>query len=363
MDSQDISYWISLAGQALWFPAVWAIVNRKKTAFDNVIKSAIVLSTLFIVLFWLLGVLQTSDPFFLRNSLDHFEFLTIAPDIFSNPNRAARTLIMLLMFSMFLFNTSGRKESKGWSVLNLTLTILIFFTLSRSGIASAILLWTLHTLGQQKIKRKTGAALSAIALGLCIALLLPRLGDRIEQAIVTIVDVRSAIQSNTIDARSMTIRARSWGASTQIISDNPIFGIGVSRAIDTMGSYGSVGYKGQDELKTIWVHGGFLKIAVYSGLLGLTAFALLLFTMFSAFVKNYRKTKKHMTQSKATAAAWMGIAGLVASFPVNIGADFFGVGTVWFVFAYLLAHSSLIYKKVEKKPKVNKYNASSVSYA
>lgn len=340
--SEDYTYWYSLVGQALWFPAIWWITYRTRGRFDRVLDMSVMLVVSILLLFWLLGLAQTLDPFYLRNSLDHFGTLSIAPDLFSNPNRTARTLILLLMYTMYRSRSAETRLSKTWFKLSLVLSLLIFFTLSRSGIASMTILWTMLSFDPRSLKKSKIIGILCLAVAVCTLLLVPRFGDRIEQIVATVADVGNYYGSE-VDATSMTLRARSWTASIQIIRDNPVFGVGVSNALNTMEFYGSVGYKGATELKVIWVHGGFLKLSVYAGLLTSFIFICLLYEIARNFVKQYKLTNTDNRSSSAS-ASWVGLSGILASIPVNIGADFYGLGMVWVIFSFLIAKSVLTAK-------------------
>ena len=89
-------------------------------------------------------------------------------------------------------------------------------------------------------------------------------------------------------------------------------------------------------MHVIAIHGGFLKLVVYGGLLSLIIFLYFCKTLFSIALKAY-KTSRDKFQSYA---GYCLMIILIVLIPMNLSADNLGLAITWIVVFYLLAISS-----------------------
>ena len=186
----------------------------------------------------------------------------------------------------------------------------------------------------------TGFPLYVVSFFLIIVLLsavVPEVGERIDSIFSRISQTQAAISANEVVLEDNSLRSRTWAASVLIIRDNLFNGVGVSSSFDEMIRYGAIAFKGGEEVG-LWVHGGFLKIALYAGLIALVPF--LFFLGYCA--KKMLDSHKGMQGRRfhLSAIPKLGIVYILCLIPINIGADYFGYSGTWLLMALLVSFSA-----------------------
>ena len=101
--------------------------------------------------------------------------------------------------------------------------------------------------------------------------------------------------------------------------------------------YGSITLGGSNPGSVILVHGGFLKIAAYGGLVSLASFLAFYLLMVWYVVKDYRS--RDISLNKC--AAYCALILLFMLIPMNIGADCFGLSLTWMSVCFLFINSQI----------------------
>ncbi len=343
LESEDVRFVASLGGQILWFPAVFFIMISNRHNLLTVMKGSVVISSLIMLFIWILSVALSGDVFTIRNGDSVFssgDYLLV-PSVFENANLTARAAFLLLVLSLyFSLVTLVRKERTLWIWLAVAISLLILSSLSRAVISGIVLLWLFYIFGSRRQRASKRLFILAILTVIFTMFLLnPLISERIAEALVRLSELKVGFGSTEISVRDMTIRGRTWAASIQIFLDNPIVGVGVSESMDVMRFYGAVHYKTGVE-QPIWVHGGFLKIALYAGSFALLPFLLLYGYLIKTFFSSAR-SNPNRTSVYTPYAGWLGLGLMLALIAVNTGADSFGVSMTWFVIAFLLSEASI----------------------
>ncbi len=106
-----------------------------------------------------------------------------------------------------------------------------------------------------------------LLIGLLTTAFVPSAREFVTQAAGSISATINPVPMNTNTSqdrwKTMSLRARSWDASSQIVKSHPILGVGAIAEADFMRSHGSLKLNSNTVVVT---HGAFLKLAVYSGL-------------------------------------------------------------------------------------------------
>ena len=337
--SSDIRYATSLTLQFLWFPALYLAYRYRPKAFSVALRVGVAFSGLILIVSLLLGIVSSGDILTLRNAssfVTHGDGFFLIPDVLDNPNRAARSALLLLFIGLVHQLTMRSRRKRYWRLFNVAMSLFIVLSFSRACIVGLLVLWLVYMffLRNRGWKgRTTNLAIGSVVM-LCMfftaALVLPGIGDRFEKGMVSLVEARDSYRNEQVLAREMTIRARTWAASMLIIRDNPVSGVGVGNALVEMGNYGAVASKGGVE-QPVWVHGGFLKVALYGGMLSIIPMVFFLIRLGFKYLNTATIVGRKLPSTKEL--SWLSVGLLVATVPVNVGADSFGYSMTWFVFA------------------------------
>ena len=256
-----------------------------------------------------IGLCLTGDFLFLRHQNFPFDFYHATP--LSNPNIAARSIVIVLPF-LFFSRLQGILNNKTWAVflIGSVLTIVII-AMSRANTVALFVMalyWLLFT--QKNIFSKRTLFYSVLLAFICsVAIFFGPLQHAYKRTIAIFENSYQLILSaegGHLNYEHAPARARTWAASIIVFLENPIFGVGQS----SKQQLAQVGSAEEDE--TIAVHGALLNALVSYGLIG---FLLLL----SALLQIYLRLGK------------VGRMFILATLVSQIGADIY-VHTIFWIF-------------------------------
>jgi len=333
--AKAIYYLASLASNIIWVLILVMLFQRQPAFFMSFMGFFAGVVILFVAIQWLYLLLQLKDVFFLRT-----ETTALAQGLYgviANPNTVARLLITLLPLLYFynmrskLLGRFGYMPGLGMVIVS----VLVISTLSRANLVALglffLFAWVLR---REPSKESRSIWIAILLIGTPLALLaLPVLIERMDKTIYMFERTYRIVVDG--EGGLIPIRFRTWLATMGIISDHPLFGVGISRISDFQFEYGAVKYGANGAQKAIAVHSGFLKIAAYGGMVSLAC--LLIF-----FVRIWTATKKIVADDEARkshqgCAAISLLLLLIVMVPMNIGADSFGQPYTWIVLASLMA--------------------------
>ena len=121
-------------------------------------------------------------------------------------------------------------------------------------------------------------------------------------------------------------------ASKKIILDQPIIGSGHYKTRKLLPLYGSIVIRDTGKKELVKVHGGFLKILVYFGLVGLSVFMIFYIYIFFSMCGSYKK-KRLIHEKKLVFNV---ISFLVITIPMNLGSDTFFSSFFWFIMFFII---------------------------
>lgn len=338
----DFRYFLSVFLQFLWFPSLYLAIRYSPYSFGKALRVAVIFSGVIIWIAFLVGVAASGDILVLRNGSS---FITdtnaffLVPDILDNPNRAARSAILLLFLGMTFQLIDMRRKTVMWKWFIYAISLFILLTFSRACILGMLVLWLVFFFVAQgrnkgRVSRSIIGLCAIAVVGGAVSVVVPSVGDRVENGVLSFTQAFHGFSTETVTVKSMTIRARTWAASLLIIRDNPVSGVGVDDALFQLGNYGAVSSK-HGELRAVWVHGGFLKTALYGGFLSLVPLVLLLLRISWCYYRAQGGGRAVSLGRKNLSLLSIGLVLAVSL--VNIGADSFGYSMTWFVFAVLVS--------------------------
>lgn len=132
------------------------------------------------------------------------------------------------------------------------------------------------------------------------------------------------IASRLKDVDNFTIRVKLWEAAVSIFADNPILGVGIGNyplyhieAIRThlIGPFDEFGGSGLDRISV--AESTYFQMAAESGVLGLTAFALMIITFFVLVHRGFRNARTVRQQGLYTAVGLGGLNYLTNSLTIT----------------------------------------------
>jgi O-antigen ligase len=180
-------------------------------------------------------------------------------------------------------------------------------------------------------------SLGAISFCILAAVFIPEVSERFHKAISKVIYFFSVVPVDDPVTAWGGPRVRTWLASVNVIRDNMLFGVGFSGANDILAEYGSILIGEVRTGRVIAVHGGFLKMAIYGGLLNLVLFLIFLCLMISLTVGNFYS--RHSLANRC--GAYSALVLLMMLIPMNIAADCFGLSLTWMSLSFLIVNSEI----------------------
>jgi len=195
-----------------------------------------------------------------------------------------------------------------------------------------------------RIIRILGVNLVIVGVCLLILLVIPDIKERFVDSIQQMSVMLSSLgieDPTSVRGR----RARTWLATVNLIKDNAVFGVGFSRIEDYLRMYGSIMLGGSNPGGVITVHGGFLKICAYGGLLSLFAFLFFYFLLFWYAFRTFFFSNS--IWKKCSSCSLLVLLFILV--PMNIGAGSFGLSLTWMSMSFLFVNMELDFAPLERE--------------
>jgi O-antigen ligase len=305
----------SLSLISIWFLILPSIHTKVGSELILGIRRGAFITSVAILFIWGAAGINSGDFFIIRSM--HNDSWLMLNSMFSNPNLAARVSFLLLVILLY-FAAESEGRRKVFFFLSLLVSLLILSSMSRANIISTLFVWGLWCVLLLS-RKKMIVMLSVFSISL---VLITMFNHNLYDRFVSVSDYSFFSDENR--------RSRTWNASYSIFIENPYFGIGKYSELEEYRKHGSFTSNTAQKGKVITTHGGFLKVIVYTGFIGLVAFLLFYIALFSLFFKNYKNNSSDKTASA------MGMITLIGLIPMNLGADAFGLSITWFVIALFL---------------------------
>jgi len=338
--SENVRYLVAWAANIFWWPIILVLAVFQPRLFHLSFKIGYVLLACIIVGVWLLLVFHSGDIFFLRHGGIGIKGMNVT--LFRNPNQFARITLVVTSVLYFYYILSRCENEKGDRVLLGLLMLIVFIvasTLSRANLLALIVFGIMSSGFSQSGRIRSGriflGSLGVMSFCILAVVFIPELSERFHQAISKVIYFFSVVPVDDPVTAWGGPRVRTWLASVNVIRDNMLFGVGFSGASEILAEYGSVLIGAVRTGRVILVHGGFLKMAIYGGLLSLAFFLIFFFLMISLAVGNFYTRCSLPNRCGAYSALIL----FMILIPMNIAADCFGLSLTWMTIAFLLVSS------------------------
>jgi len=340
--SEDVRYLLANAVNICWWHILFALAIYQRNIFCHSFKIGYLLLAYVIIIFWIFFALKVNDIFFLRHGHIGGSFFKIT--MIKNPNRFARIVMIITVTLYFFYQLSRVSNRRGSTHLLFLIIIMSFITVTTLSRANLVALATFGVMAFAMRGSKDLSftrSLAGILVIILVSVLLIFAIPEIPKGFMQIKDKlgRFVASINVEDARNVSggPRVRTWVASVNIVRDHLAYGVGFSQASDFLNDYGSVTVGAANKGRVITVHGGFLKAAVYGGLIGLGALLLFYLLMLRYAVKIFFAARIGWNKMAAYSACIL----LVVMIPVNIAGDCFGLSLTWMSIAFLFVNAEM----------------------
>jgi hypothetical protein len=340
--SEDVRYLLAWAANIFWWPILLVLAVFQPRLFHLSFKIGYVLLACIIVAVWLLLVFHSGDVFFLRHGGIGIKGMNVT--LFRNPNQFARITLVVTSVLYFYYILSRCENEKGDRVLLGLIMFIVFIvasTLSRANVLALIVFGIMSSGFSQSGRIRSGriflGSLGIISSCILAAVFIPEVSERFHKAISKVIYFFSVVPVDDPVTAWGGPRVRTWLASVNVIRDNMLFGTGFSGANEILAEYGSVLIGEVRTGRVIAVHGGFLKMAIYGGLLNLAFFMIFFLLMISLTIGNFYKRRNLPNKCGAYSALVL----LMMLIPINIAADCLGLSLTWMSLSFLIVNSEL----------------------
>jgi hypothetical protein len=337
LSPEDIRFLAANSINVMWWPVIYILAAYQTELFSSSIKYGYFTLSVIVIICWIVFAVYTGDILFLRHENLPFTFLKFT--IFRNPNQFSRVYFLTIIVLYYFYYDGRLNQDKNQFLLKTIIyfgSLIIITTLSRANIFSLILFFALisaiNRFGEFQVNK-------SIILFIIIVL--------VSYVVITSIDTFQELYALTLSQINMFWnelyaddvkeirwpRVRTWVATMNIVRDNLFYGVGYDGIKEILREYDSIMLSGKSYGKVIMVHGGFLKVAAYGGIMSLIAFIIFYFSIFRYSIKecfgNYYKETR--------IASYMVGVLLIVLIPVNIAADSFGMAITWMTLAFLFA--------------------------
>jgi O-antigen ligase len=343
MTGEDSRYLLANAANIFWWHMLFVIAIHQRNLFCYSFKLGYVILAYLAIFCWLIFVFKSGDVFFLRNKIIDANILNFT--MMKNPNRFARILIIptvILYFFYCLDRPSYERRSYHLLGLIIAMSCIIITTLSRANLLSLLIFGFMAVAISRSARIRFAKILAKGPIIVVFAIVIlvfipeiPKLFSLLKYKMAFFYSNLSAEDARTV--RGGGPRVRTWLASLNIIRDNMLYGVGFSGVNQVLEEYGSVRLADVSRGMVITVHGGFLKNAVYGGLIGLGAFLLFYILMLWYSVKKFLTARVRWNKM----AAYSALILLIMMIPVNIAGDCFGLSLTWMSISFLFVNSQI----------------------
>jgi len=256
--SGDLRYLVSWVKPFLIFFVLLQFGALYYKQFSLAVRSATVISGFIIATGWIFGGFYFGDFYFTR-SVTEDSFLFFTP--LGNPNQLTRSAIGVIALLLYFLIVENRKK---YLILIILLSLAIISTLSRSGIFGLFLFLVLFlsfsALGSDfRLPSKKGAKNILPIFGIILILIIT--ASQNENLKDRFLDRTSEQLTQVAEGETSGARVRMWASTFEIITDNPLLGIGYSNLTEVLEEKGSLTGKGE----VVLPHGGYLEILSASG--------------------------------------------------------------------------------------------------
>lgn len=330
----DIEFLVSTATWIFWvlFLVIFAQLNF--SAFRIFAKTFLILYPLIIILAWVLLFLNTNDIFFMRFKYTTLDLPLIKYTPFSNPNYLARTILLILPCFCFFYLTSFMDNKISWHLFFAiaVLLMIVITTLSRSNFISVfIVLFGIISFrdmisnGRYRLNFKKNLIVVFSLLAILI-LLSPSLKSRLSTFTDLYYKTTQVENISDMKMKGVSGRLKTWYASFKTIEDRPITGVGATKSLKYQKKYGSIRNKNNSSSEIVKVHGGFLQIAVFGGIITFLIFLVFYLYFIQVSLCKFR-TSPNLYPNKI-AAMCLTLLFIIIML-MNIGCDAFGYPLTW----------------------------------
>jgi O-antigen ligase len=249
--------------------------------------------------------------------------------IYNNPNDLAGLALLQVSVALGILAV----ERRGWVRLGTkfavgTLFLIIVLTQSRGGV---IALATFAVIGGKKYFRNVRAIVTVIVLAVFVYLVAPESTWRRFSTIKNATASAEDLDPETVDLATRQDQSSSaqrlaiWSVATQIIADNPVFGVG-------LGAYSRAHYYTAQRPQFTWIsrgkrdtHSTYLNITAETGYPGLFLFGSIIFLT----LRDSRRARKQMEKIAPALALQL--------FHMEVGLYAFLVAGIWGSYGSMIA--------------------------
>lgn len=334
--ASDLYFLISSAGNMIWIIILYLLAKNYWRFFNIVFTNTFILTSLLIIVVWIYLAFSNKNIFFTSGKADMglMEF-----SLFMNRNHLSRFININLVVLLYIYLKAVHFK-KIFKFIIYCLCFIIITSLSRANfitLAAVIFGFSLFNKGKALARRMAKAFIILLVLiSLCATSEPLRLrGKQLMTQLIQFSTEISMIDRNRHSSNiSASVRVRSWIASILIFINYPMSGVGYSRSLAFMESYGSLRFVGVNNAipEAVDIHGAIFKVAVYGGTIALIGFAYMLYALFKCGISIYRQSNNSVTKK----AAFCYLLLFFALIPMNIGADCLFITLPWISLSYLL---------------------------
>ncbi len=304
------------------------IINfNRNNNYYSTLKAAFLILFAGLASYYFMELYFSRDIFVLRSLNFTFPFTRMT--LVGNPNKFGRAMVIIFpVISYFYFRASGIKKSFYLSLLA-GVFLLGALSFSRANTLALLLqLICLSWLARDKMLSRSVYFLFFLLA--CIFFIYVDLNSLFEFYNKAFLILKNTIKNFDLSVENVYplggIRTRQWLASFIIISQHPYWGAG-QHVPELMASLGAIAYGGRLEAHVVAVHGGFLPVAVYHGLI--CSFFYLAFFMV-IFIYFHKETRHSL-------AAICCFILLTGSFVSQTGSSIYSYNIFWLALGFLIS--------------------------
>lgn len=204
-----------------------------------------------------------------KKSLGTRHFLAARFSRIMHPSYFTLYLDLCLLFLFFNSNVYRWLGKKTVFVVSGLFSFTIILLASKAGIICTLLMYVYiaynFIIRERKWMQATLLLVSFGSIFLCVLFIAPELGGRFTEMSGSL----SEGKLNSDAEKSSALRMLVWHASLELISENPVWGVGIEHTHDAqISKYAQLGYEGAEKYE-LNAHNQFLQTAVMAGILGL----------------------------------------------------------------------------------------------
>jgi len=332
-ESEDLHFLVANMANIGWVPIFYIIVSLKRGLVITYLAWFSFGISIFLIGLWLMLAIHFSDLFFMR--YEHVLFSFEKNTLFHNPNYLARQLLLVicLLYGYFLMIRLDKKQSLLVIVLIVALMIMVVSTLSRTNIVALVaFLFGVYLYEYKGSGNRLRSSIKYLMVAVVLSAILVFISPDIRERLGSTIEMFQRLYYLD-ETWSLPRRFRTWIATIDIIKNHPFFGVGLSDVTHYLELSGSVMYFPGMYGRVIAIHGGFMKIAAYGGLVTLFMYAIL-------YVRMYIITKKlSIPDTVSGSYAYTLRLLLIILFICNLSADSLGLPLTWMSIGLLMALS------------------------